>query len=128
MKKYNLALTYEPKIAAILAGDCSQTIRIGGKFSVGDQVSFHGWEGKPYRSKWSFRTPYFTLKEVINGQIYPWGLCLSSKYEHRWDCSKTDEIAKLDGIVPPTGIELGNVLNRLNKIPVTGAWMQIIRW
>jgi len=128
MKKWNLALTYEPKIKSVLSGRCKQTLRIGSKFQVGDLVSFHGWEGKPYRSKWSFRTPYFELIEVLDGQIYPWGLCLESDCEYPWDHPMADEIAKLDGIVPATGIELGNVLNKLNKILDSGAWMQIIRW
>ncbi|MDD5048078.1 MAG: hypothetical protein PHH09_04050 [Methanoregulaceae archaeon] len=39
-----------------------------------------------------------------------------------------DTVAKLDGIDPPTGIELGRVLASKNKIPEKGIDAQIIRW
>lgn len=67
MRKHVLPLTYAPKIPAVLDGRCTQTIRAGRKFKTGDLVMFHGWEGLPYRSKWSFRTPYFKIHTVWGG-------------------------------------------------------------
>jgi len=45
-RKWNLPLTYEPKIPGVIDGTIQQTIRVGRKFRVGDLVSFHGWEGQ----------------------------------------------------------------------------------
>ena len=70
--KHILPLTYEPKIPDVISGKCTQTIRpMSNKKekSKGDFVMFHGWAGKPYRSKWSFRTPYWELTEVITVDI-----------------------------------------------------------
>jgi hypothetical protein len=125
MRKWNIPLTYAPKIAGVLDGTIRQTIRVGRKFSVGDQVSFHGWEGKPYRSRWSFRTPYAPLKAVIPITIRPGGIAAPREFR-AW--SLLDEIARLDGIEPPTGAELHRVLSALNPIPEGGAEAQIIRW
>ena len=50
------ALTYEPKVGPVIRGDCSQTMRPlkeGFQPRPGDEICFHGWEGKPYRSSWS---------------------------------------------------------------------------
>lgn len=55
-RKRILPLTYPPKVGPVREGKYTQTIRPGRKFRIGDLVMFHGWEGKPYRSKWSFRT------------------------------------------------------------------------
>jgi len=48
-RKWNLPLTYGPKIAGVLDGTIRQTIRVGRKFSPGDLVSFHGWSGRRIR-------------------------------------------------------------------------------
>lgn len=63
-RKFNLPLTYAPKIEGVRNGTIRQTIRTGRRFAVGDHVSFHGWLGRPYFSKWSFRTEYFRLTQV----------------------------------------------------------------
>jgi len=125
MRKWNIPLTYAPKIAGVLAGSIRQTIRTGRKFSPGDLVSFHGWEGKPYRSKWSFRTPYAPLKDVIPITIRADGVETSREFRP-WHL--LDGIARLDGIEPPTGAELYRVLSALNPIPEGGVEAQIIRW
>jgi len=134
MKKWNLPLTYAPKIPKVLDGTCTQTIRIGRKFSIGDLVSFHGWEGKPYRSKWSFRTPYWELIWVGDITAYPtefvyfppgpsyWG------QKYLWNSLMGDRIAYRDGIEPTMGDELGRLLNSMHKIDKFGKEMQIIRW
>jgi hypothetical protein len=127
MRKWNLPLTYAPKIPKVLSGECTQTIRAGRKFSVGDLVSFHGWEGKPYRSKWAFRTPYFLVQMAWPIIIQPGGI-VSSGMMNWWRYSGLDELAKRDGIDPPTGKELGRVLRSYHKIPAEGLEAQIIRW
>ena len=133
MKKHNLSLTYAPKIAGVRAGTIRQTIRTGRKFSVGDLVSFHGWEGRPYRSRWSFRTPYAPLLSVENITIYPLlGIVVHQPQGGEevcpWGGWAAASIALHDGIDPPTGAALRAVLLGLNPIPDDGAEAQIIRW
>jgi hypothetical protein len=119
MKKI-LPLTYEPKIDGVINGTIRQTIRKGWKYKVGDQIAFHGWEGAPYRSKWSFRTGYFTLKEVIDIVVEDSGI-IKIATGHEW---VLDRIARLDGIDPPTGEALRDVLLSMG---CTGK-VQILRW
>ena len=47
---------------------------------------------------------------------------------HEWNTWGCTELAKRDGIVPPTGEELGRVLLSMHKIPDAGLPAQIIRW
>ncbi len=125
MTKFNLPLTYQPKIQAVIDMKCTQTIRVGRKFKVGDLVSFHGWEGKPYRSKWSFRTPYFRLCEVIDISILAEGIGLG---ETIYPWYKLSGLATLDYIYPPTGEQLGRTLRELDKLDGKIVDAQIIRW
>lgn len=129
-RDWNIPITYPPKIEPIRNKKFKQTIRKGDKFIVGDRVSLFKWLGKPYRSPWAWRTEYFTLNEVIGIMIYNDGIMFPSHGSHlfKWDHGRIDNIAKLDFIDPPKGIELGNVLKSLNKIPDTGLKAQIIRW
>ena len=124
-RKWNIPLTYEPKIAGVRDGTIRQTIRAGAKYRIGDLVSFHGWSGRPYRSPWSFRTPYCSLIQVIPITIYPSGIEAPGEVR-RWDL--LDEIARLDGIEPPTGEALCRVLSGMHKIPDEGVEAQILRW
>lgn len=129
LKKHVLSLTYEPKVTPVLMGKCQQTIRTGRRFRKGELIMFHGWTGRPYRSPWSFRTPYYCIKDVIDIEITPDCMIdLRTLAGLSWDSPEMDEIARLDGIDPPTGEELFAVLSRLNKIPDTGVPGQIIRW
>jgi len=84
-RKYTLPLTYAPKIPAVLSGRCTQTIRLERKFRARDLIMFHGWEGKPYRSKWSFRTPYWEVTEALPIWIDIWGLRWESKGGYTFD-------------------------------------------
>jgi len=140
MKKFNLPLTYAPKIQPVIDGTCRQTIRTGRKFSEGDLVSFHGWAGRPYHSSWSFRTPYQPLKWARSFDIIDKGIIGTFFKEEApmendtyarctlWLWKDLDWLAALDGIVPATGEELHNVLMSKNKIPAEGIEAQIIRW
>ncbi len=124
-RKWNIPLTYAPKIPGVLNGSIWQTIRAGRKYRVGDLVSFHGWSGRPYRSPWSFRTPYAALKAVIPITILTDGIEAPREFRP-W--SLLDGIARLDGIEPPTGAELYRVLSGMHKIPDDGIEAQILRW
>ena len=70
-RRWNLPLTYQPKIKPVKRGECTQTIRIGRKFSVGDLIRFYVWDGKPYRSKRHTITEYMPLVDVQNCIIQP---------------------------------------------------------
>lgn len=133
-RKWWLPLTYEPKVKGVQDGTIRQTIRPKWKFIVGDQVAFHGWTGKPRRSEWIYLTKsYYTLTDVRNIWIFPEGLGFPAlRYDlvevFSWNSPLCDVLARLDGIVPATGEELGNVLKSKNKIPESGIEGQISRW
>ena len=57
MATHIMALTYAPKIEAVKAGTCKQTIRLKRSVEkkIGDKIILHTWAGKPYRSKWDWR-------------------------------------------------------------------------
>ena len=129
-RKHILPLTYLPKIPAVLEGRCTQTIRTGREFQVGDLVMFHGWEGRPYRSKWDFRTPYWEIIVVHPCVILEDGID-DLKFQGEigfWYWDELNQLAELDGIDPPTGEELGRVLMSMHQIPERGLPAQIIRW
>jgi len=128
-RKWNLPLTYAPKIAGVCDGSIRQTIRVGRKFSPGDLVSFHGWSGKPYRSPWSFRTEYFTLTMARCIQIVPGGIVWpGAMHEEYYAWRELDCLAARDGIEPPTGEALRDVLLGMHTIPDEGIDAQILRW
>jgi hypothetical protein len=118
-RKWNIPLTYEPKIPGVIDGTIQQTIRVGRKFRVGDLVSFHGWEGRPYRSKWSFRTPYFTLTMARAIRIVPGGIVVPPRplHEEYYAWRALDDLAARDGIEPPTGEALRDVLLGMHTDP-----------
>ena len=135
-RKWNLPLTYRPKIARVASGEIRQTIRHGLKYRVGDQVSFHGWEGLPYRSRWTNRTGYFRLTECKEIRIYPDGVRRSGRSDEPgliwrhccWISPTVDHLAILDGIDPPTGRELGWLFTTMYDLPDDGMDFQVIRW
>ena len=55
MRKHVMSITYQPKIEPVKDGRCTQTIRKGRRVAEGDEILFHGWSGRPYRSKWDWR-------------------------------------------------------------------------
>lgn len=128
-RKWNIPLTYAPKIPGVCDGSIRQTIRVGRKFSVGDLVSFHGWEGRPYRSKWSFRTPYFRLTAARAIRIVPGGIVWpGAMHDEHYAWRELDDLAARDGIEPPTGEALREVLSGMHMIPDEGIEAQILRW
>lgn len=134
MAKHVKAFTYKPKIQSVKDGRCTQTIRPLGKRPVqkGDSVLFHGWEGRPYRSKWSWRlrVNVIDVKTIVIGKI---GfsflnnrkvLFLSIK---EWDSSYGDNLARKDGIDPPTGKALGELFNSMYDLKEPKEF-QVITW
>ena len=127
MTTHIMSFTYEPKIAAVQNGMIRQTIRKcreGREINPGDFILFHGWEGRPYRSKWSWR-----LKAKVKrvGIVYLEECCLQpiggqfsfvifrmNVESHPWNSEFANKLAELDGIVPPNGRELKEVLKKLN--------------
>ena len=138
MKKHVMALTYEPKIEPVKDGRCTQTIRKGERVAVGDEILFHGWEGRPYRSKWNWQTRV-VVTDVIKMEIYDTELLNGVHFPttnpvsvFHWNHERINRLAKRDFIFPPTGEELKNVLLKLNggkflDNPIDEKY-QIIRW
>ena len=130
-RKWNLPLTYQPKIQPVKEGICTQTIRTGRMFKVGDLVRFYVWEGKPYRSKRTTITEYMPIEMVFPINIHQWGIenGKSGMGGERYLWEQCDLLAEKDGIVPSTGEALRDVLIQKNgKIPPGGIEAQIIRW
>jgi hypothetical protein len=156
MTKRWLPLTYKPKIEPVCKKEITQTIRVGSTYKVGDEIAFHGWENKPYRSPWSFRTPYFLLNYVKNITILEKGIIggfdrwdfdpdyKEGKYGDTtyratlWLWEELNWLAIKDGIKPLgcdnselLGFELERILWSLNgrkPWPKNGTEAQIIRW
>lgn len=126
MTKLVMAITYPPKIESVKDGRCTQTIRKGRKVSAGDEILFHGWSGRPYRSKWDWRKRV-KVYEVIDIEISSEGMFIEDIL-HAWTSWYPIRLAEYDFIDPPTGKELRNVLFGLNAVPTESEEYQIIRW
>jgi hypothetical protein len=130
-RKWNLPLTYSPKINPVKRGECHQTIRPGTKKRVGDLVRFYVWMGRPYHSKRETIAEYAPLTEVWEIDITPLGINFynfDGRFEKFESWELLDWLAARDGIVPPTGETLRDVLMSKNKIPEAGVEAQILRW
>ena len=122
-----LPLTYQPKIPGVMDSSITQTIRIDTGLAIGDFIAFHGWEGRPYRSPWSFRTPYFriVLAKPINVHA-DYVYLPEEKMKLLIGDPLLDKIAAKDGIDPPTGKELVRGLHAMHG-PGT-LHCKVIRW
>ena len=130
--KHILPLTYEPKILDVREGGCTQTIRPlnpTNQKSVDDWVMFHGWSDKPYRSKWNWRTFYWSIIEVIDVCVKPDGLVIPDP-EHYLSKEESNKIARLDGFKDYNELYqqfvkmYGDVFND----PFDHKFFQVIRW
>lgn len=147
MTTHITAMTYEPKIEVIKNGDCRQTTRIYNEknpFRVDDLILIHGWEGRPYWSKWGWRRPKEPITQVIDmmalkdtatfyqnpitGQLI--GTASLKTISLPWHDDVMDELARLDGIIPEIGVEYKRVLEGFhdNFLPYDPVHFQIIRW
>ena len=128
MRKLVMSLTYTPKIEPVKDGRCTQTIRKGRKVSVGDEILFHGWSGRPYRSKWDWRKRV-TVTDVIPIQVSDtYFIRDGNPLRPSWTGKYGDILAQKDYIDPPTGEALRDVLFGLNGAPDGPEEYQIIRW
>jgi hypothetical protein len=139
MMKFNLPLTYQPKVQPVIDGFCCQTIRLINpglvfptlhKKKVGDLIRFYIWEGKPYHSKRKTITEYSPLTTVQDIRISSTGIDnLKFQGEYGlWEWKDLDLLADLDGIIPGTGEELFKVLSNKNKITEEWKDAQLLRW
>jgi hypothetical protein len=130
-KHHSLPMTYKPKIPAVFGGTCTQTIRVGSKYEVGDTLTIFEWSGQPYRSKWGRRlkAKVFSVDDVLLSE-FGIGFAYGDTGHYgraSWRCC--DKIACLDGIDPPTGEELKRVLEAFHgPFPSEGVEAQIITW
>ena len=123
MARYVKGFTYTPKIEGVKNGTITQTIRRLTNIKPGDTILFHGWKGKPYKSKWDWRLRVVIIS-VNKGEMRKNGFYSYPKF-YDWDGAEIAEIARLDGINPPTGRELKRVLEQFYN---EGAELDIITW
>jgi len=131
MKKHILPLTYKPKIPDVLSGKCTQTIRpisYTKSKQVNDLVMFHGWSGKPYRSKWSFRTPYWKIKESFDIYFQKSVIRKANGNDefHNLSINEMNELAVLDGF--KNSNELINEFRRMYGDKFFDTVFTVIRW
>ena len=129
MTRHVMALTYRPKAQAVIDGNCRQTIRKVGKRTIcpEDIITFHGWQGRPYRSPWSWR------KEVVVFEVIPAELSKNGMFIegilYTWASWYLNRLAEYDYIDPPNGVGLRDVLFKLNdSAPKKPIKCIIIRW
>lgn len=127
--RHMMAVTCKDKIAEVIDGTIKQTIRQGERIHVGDELVLHGFKGKVYRSKWTWRKEV-TVKEIIPIWVDDEDIEIPGKGKWPWESMFADGLAKADGVKPPTGIHLKEVLEKLNgKFSKTRKEKyQIIRW
>lgn len=112
--RYVMALTYEPKIDEVREGSIRQTIRPWNRRLLNARrLLIHGWEGRPYRSKWSWRLDV-EVESVQELHVTWGGWRWAGSGWVPWSAPASVELARLDGIKPATGFELRDVLTGLN--------------
>jgi hypothetical protein len=136
MTTHNIAITYPPKIEPVWCGVIRQTIRpysAAKPKRVGDIANLFAWTGRPYRSPWAWhkREVIIAVLEVRVSHdcftLYWPGSRSATDYD--WHSSYVERLAQMDGIVPPTGPVLHDVLLAFHpKIGSKGLHMQVIRW
>jgi hypothetical protein len=108
-------------------GSITQSIRIDTSLTTGDLIAFHGWEGRPNHSSWSFRTPYYriTLAKPIN--VHADDVYLPDvKNKLLVGDPLLDKLAEKDGIKPATGEELLRVLHAMHGPGILHG--KVLRW
>jgi hypothetical protein len=122
-----LPLTYQPKIPGVMDGSITQSIRIDTQLSVGDYIAFHGWEGRPYHSPWSFRTEYYRVRLAKPINIHADFVYLpEEKRQLKIGDPILDRLAEKDGIEPATGEELLKVLHGMHGDGTL--YGKVLRW
>lgn len=135
MRTHIKAFTYKEKIPDVRRGICCQTIRPLGKIPVEpwDKILFHGWEGVPYRSKWSWRL-LVIVNDVHSTMLFQDGLAMDNKF---FPWYQLDNLARQDGIKPMDDMSEGESMGWLFNVfypdlpahwEAVGQKFQIIRW
>ena len=133
MRTHIMSMTYAPKVKGIRNGTIRQTIRVLNPkrpIQQSDRLIIHSWSGKPYRSSWGWRVEG-EVSEVAKFNALSDGVSdVHANFKfHKWDSPVMDRIAELDGIKPPTGIALKDVLEKFHgKFTDEAVRFQIIRW
>jgi hypothetical protein len=130
MNRHVKAFTATFKIPSVLDGSCTQTIRPYGNkpVKVGDEILFHGWSGRPYRSPWSWRKR-ITVTAVTNIIIsYHHGIRgLNHQIYSNWGEIATIVLAKLDGFDCP--LSLRDWMEEAHNLSKKGERsFQVISW
>ena len=134
MTTHVLALTYAPKIEAVKAGTCRQTIRRFNPLKpkkVGDKLILHTWAGKPYRTPWDWRLEtnltFVGRIHLIDGVWFMESVNIPDKWYPSEDM--VVHLATRDGIDPPTREGLEATLKRLNDLAsLEYTQWDVIRW
>ena len=144
MTTHIVSMTYPPKITGVRNGTIRQTIRAYNPkfpFKLDDKLLIHGWSGKPYRSPWSWRIDG-VVKELDHLWVDSDAWVLKDHYDlthsgsatalNPWDTPHRliENIAKADGIDPPTPIGLKTVLETFHGSFPDDEMLefQVIRW
>ena len=131
MTTHIMSMTYGPKIEGVRDGTIRQTIRKFNPkrpFEVGEKLLIHGWVNQPYRTPWSWRFES-RVKEVYDLECYVDYVVQDGWLRWSWGEAFPVHIAQLDGISPPTGQALKEILERYHgKFTDEAVRFQIIRW
>ncbi|MDY6957737.1 MAG: hypothetical protein SVK08_01135 [Halobacteriota archaeon] len=126
--KHTKRMTYKPKLEEIKAGRVTQTIRKGRNISIGDTIYFIDID---LEVTVSLTIPIFCFEDFVWFGYYNTEGEFILEWWVKWTDPLIDQLAKDDGIDPPTGLELKRVLLELYKMeafPRDGFEMQIIVW
>ncbi len=109
-----LPMSYQPKIQAVRDDTCTQTIRPWKDIRPGDYVWLFEKEGHKYYGKWVWKkkrvvTEVFTFR-LLGPNHMGWMVIPSGKPEVEDTVYPMNEFALRDGIDPPTGEALVDVL------------------
>lgn len=128
--RHMMAVTCKDKEQEVIDGKIKQTIRQGERIHEGDTLLLHGFEGRVYRSNWTWRKEV-TVKRVQPIWVGDSGIAFTpSIVVIPWDSKMVNALAKADGVKPPTGVRLKEVLEAINgKFSKSRSEKyQIIRW
>lgn len=129
-RHHSMPMTCKDKLDRVFSGEIRQTIRWGEKYQKGDTLTIFEWTGKPYRSKWGRRIEVL-VKSIELIEIRNSGIGIIGAYaEVPWSDCYADHLAKNDGLEPPTGQHLKEVLFALHPTRhfQIGEIFQVVRW
>lgn len=133
-RHHSMPMTCKDKLERVFSGEIRQTIRRGERYQVGDTLTIFEWTGIPYRSKWGRRIEG-TVNFVGTMSVYKEGVTLHDTIHGgiapiSWDNCYLDGISEKDGLNPPTGIRLKEVLFSLHPECdfEKGEMFQVVRW